>query len=267
MSSRTPPTVERIRPLLLQAFLRIHHTPVDRPPRPFSYETDRFAFANETVWNYVEGEVRPQAEREPVKARRYTHHCFVMVRAALQFWKFARFEPNAAPLPEKELIRRVRQVSRRPVWMPILEETKRIVFPGFKNLREISAFAAGLFQDHMGAAWPVYFRPGNSPITIPVSAKAKAKLNGQILQDLQAGYPTLLWLYNFPSLNINHTVLVYHAAQDDGRVRYRVYDPNYADAPKELQFDSSTRTFTFEPTFYFKGGSVTPRAVYRGFFE
>jgi hypothetical protein len=267
MSSRTPPAVDRIKPLLLQALFRIHYTPVDGPPRPFCYETDRFAFANETVWNYVEGEVRPDAEREPAEARRYTHHCFVMVRAALQFWKFARFEPESAPLASEELIRRIRQLCRRPVWMPILAENERMVFPGFKNLREISASAAGLFQDHMGAAWPVYFRPGNSPITIPVSAKAKARLNDEILRDLQAGYPTLLWLYNFPSLSINHTVLVYHAAQEEGRVRYQVYDPTYADVPKELQFDLATRTFTFEPTFYFKGGSVTPRAIYRGFFE
>jgi hypothetical protein len=267
MSSRTPLATDRLKPLLLQAFLRIHHTPTEPPPRAFCYETDRFAFANETVWNYVEGEVRPQSEREKAEVRRYTHHCFVMVRAALQFWKFARFEADEAALSNDELALCIRQVCRRSVWMPVVPEEERIVFPGFKNMREISASAAGVFQDNMGAAWPVYFRPGNSPITFPVSAKAKARLNGEMLRDLQAGYPTLLWLYNFPSLSINHTVLVYQATQEEGRVRYQVYDPNYADAPKELQFDSATRTFTFEPTFYFKGGSVTPRAVYRGFFE
>jgi len=267
MSSRTQIASDGLKPLLLQALFRIHYTPTESPPRPFCYETDRFAFANETVWNYVEGEVRPQTEREPATVRRYTHHCFVMVRAALQFWKFARFESAGAPLPNDELARRIRQVCARHVWLPPLPDTERIVFPGFGNLREISASAAGIFQDNMGAAWPVYFRIGNSPITFPVSGKAKTRLNGEMLRDLEAGYPTLLWLYNFPSLSINHTVLVYQATHEQDCVRYQVYDPNYADAPKELRFDSATQTFTFEPTFYFKGGSVTPRAVYRGFFE
>jgi hypothetical protein len=254
-------------PLLLQAFFRIHHTPVEPLDRPFCYETDRFAFANETVWNYVEGEVRPQSEREPATERPYTRHCFVMVRAALQFLKFARFDSAAAPLPNDELIRRIRQVCARHVWLPPLPHEQRIIFPGFGSLREISASAAGVFQAHIGKWWPIYYRPGNFPICIPVSRKAKTRLNRQILQDLEMGYPTLLWLYNFPSLSINHTVLVYKAAREPDRIRYRVYDPNDANDPKELQFHPATQTFTFEPTFYFKGGSVTPRAIYRGFFE
>jgi hypothetical protein len=267
MSSRTQNAAFPLRPVLLQALFRIHHTPAQSLERSFCFETDRFAFANETVWNYVAGEVRPQDEREPAGARRYTHHCFVMVRAALQFLKFARFDPSSAPLSNEALAQRIRQVSARPVWMPPLSRQQQIVFPGFANLREASASAPGIFQDHMGAAWPIYFRPGNFPICLPVSDKAKAQLNDQMLRDLAVGYPTLLWLYNFPSLNINHTVLVYQATREGDAVRYQVYDPNYADVPKELVFHLETRTFTFEPTFYFKGGPVTPRAVYRGLFE
>ncbi len=267
MSARTQNASSFLSPLLLQAFFRIHHTPAQPLERPFRFETDRFAFANETVWNYVDGEVRPNSERAPAKARPYTRHCFVMVRAALQFLKFARFAPNEKPLAEDELTRRIRRVCARQVWRPALPQEQRIIFPGYGNLREISAAVAGRFQDHIGAAWPVYFRPGNFPITFSVSAEARARLHAEMQQDLRAGYPTLLWLYNFPSLNINHTVLVYSAEMEEGLVRYQVYDPNYADTPKELQYHPATQTFTFEPTFYFKGGSVTPRAVYRGFFE
>ena len=267
MSSRPPAAPESLTPFLLQAFLRRHHSPLKPLDRPFDFETDRFAFANETVWNYVEGEVRPQDEREPSAERRYTRRCFVVARAALQFRKFARFDSGARPLDPHTLARRIRQVCRRPAWMPALAHTERIVFPGFPNLREISASAAGVFQDHMGAAWPVYFRPGNYPITFAVPGAAKTRLNAQILQDLEQGYPTIVWLYNFPSLDINHTVLVYKATSEGRLIRYQVYDPNYVDAPKELQFDAATETFRFEPTFYFKGGSVTTRAVYRGFFE
>lgn len=254
-------------PLLLQVLFRVHHTPSQSLAPRFNYERDRFAFANETHWNYVAGEVRPQAERAPAAEKRYTRHCFVMVRAALQFLKFARFEAGGEPLPPDEMARRVRRVCRRPVWMPALPEARRIVFPGYPHLHAASAAVPGIFQDHIGKWWPIYWRPGNFPICLPVSGEAKSRLNNQMLQDLDAGYPTLLWIYNFPSLSVNHTIFVYEAIREPDRIRYRVYDPNYADAPKELQYEPATQTFTFEPTFYFKGGSVTPRAVYRGFFE
>jgi hypothetical protein len=267
MPAGTQKTAVPLRPLLLQALFRIHHTPDEPLDRPFCFSTDRFAFANETVWNYVAGEVRPQDEREPAAERRYTRHCFVMVRAALQFLKFARFQAGGTPPSHDVLVQRIRRVCRRPVWLPPLSAEQRIVFSGYGSLREISASVPGLFQDHMGAAWPIYIRPGNFPICLPVSGQAKARLNDQMLRDLEKGYPTLLWLYNFPTLTINHTVLVYQASSEQNRIRYQVYDPNYADAPKELQYDVATQQFTFEPTFYFKGGTVTPRAIYRGFFE
>jgi hypothetical protein len=253
-------------PLFLQAFFRIHHTPAEVVPRRFSIKTDSFAFANDSYWNFVRGQGR-QAECDRAKMRRYTNHCFVMVRAAMQFWKFARFDATSAPLPHDQLAQRIRQVCARSVWLPPLPREKRIVFPGFENLYEVSTSAPGLFQDNIGAAWRIYLRVGNFPVCLPVPGRQKARLNREMLQDLEAGYPTILWLYNFPSLNINHTVLVYQATPEEGNVRYLAYDPNYTDVPKELLFDAAKQTFTLEPTFYFKGGSVTPRAIYRGFFE
>ena len=54
-------------------------------------------------------------------------------------------------------------------------------------------------------------------------------------------------------------------ARREGKVyRYTVYDPNYADAPKRLTFDAVTPTFSYQPTFFFTGGEVTARAIYRG---
>jgi len=269
MSSRTqvPAAPDGLSPLLLQAFFRIHHTPTQPVDHPFCRETDRFAFANETLWNFVREKAIPSGQSESTERRRYTRYCFVMVRAVLQFWKFARFDPNGSPLAETELARNIRRVCRRPVWMPSLPREQRIVFPGYPNLYEISYAAPGVFQRHIGNWWTIYFRPGNFPVCLPVSNQAKARLNDQMLRDLKAGYPTLLWLYNFPSLSINHAVLVYEAKHEPDRIRYKLYDPNYAELARELQYEPTTQTYIFGPTFYFKGGTVTPRAIYRGFFE
>ena len=241
-----------------------YESPAAPAPRPFRYDTDTFSFANETVWNYVNGSVQSESSHPRDRKRDYTRRCFVVTRAAIQFWKFARFDPGAAPLPRDQLAARIRDVTKRSVWLPALPPRERTVFPGYASLREISAADPGIFQANIGLGWPVYFRAGNMPIVAPVYRETEARLNDEIFHDLQLNWPTLVWLYNFPSLNMNHVVVVISGEREQGRFHYQVYDPNYSAAPKKLDYDAATRTFSYQPTFYFKGGTVEARAIYRG---
>jgi hypothetical protein len=236
-------------------------------PSPFRYDTDTFSFANETVWNYANGTVQSGSPQTQAKKRDYTRRCFVVTRAAVQFWKFARFDPKAPPLPHDRLAERIREVTSRDVWLPALPHEQRIVFPGYANLREISAADPSIFQANIGLGWPVYFRVGNMPIVAPVYRETEARLNEEIFHGLQKKEPTIVWLYNFPSLKINHVVVVIRGEHDGDHYHYRVYDPNYTDRPKKLEFDAGSRTFSYQPTFYFKGGPVEARAIYRGVFQ
>ena len=249
--------------LLVLPALRAYEPPTETASHPFNFKTDTFAFANETVWNYVGGTVQSESSQKEAK-RDYTRHCFVVTRAAQQFWKFARFDPNAKPLSTDELADRIRQVTGRSAWLPALSGKDRVVLPGYRNLREISAAVPGVFQANIGEGWPIYFRAGMMPIVAPVYREIEAQLNDEILADLQKNYPTIIWLYNFPSLNINHAVLIFSGQRSHGHVSYLVYDPNYSNGPKKLDYDVATRTFFYQPTFYFKGGPVSARAVYRG---
>ncbi|HEV3271109.1 MAG TPA: hypothetical protein VGZ93_02915 [Candidatus Methylacidiphilales bacterium] len=250
--------------LLPLTALSAYEPPATPAPRPFRYDTDTFAFANETVWNYVNGSVEPESSRPQAKKRDYTRRCFVVTRAAVQFWKFARFDPGTPPLSREKLAARIREVTERSVWLPALPPARRIVFPGYANLREISTADPGVFQANIGLGWPVYFRAGNMPIIAPVYRETEARLNDEIFRDLQMHWPTIVWLYNFPSLNINHVVVVVAGERDHGKFHYQVYDPNYTGSPKKLDYDANTRTFSYQPTFYFKGGTVEARAIYRG---
>jgi hypothetical protein len=182
----------------------------------------------------------------------------------VQFWKFARFDPDGAPLSNDQLAERIRLVTARSVWMPALAPAQRIVFPGYANLRGISAANPSIFQANIGLGWPVYFRAGNMPIVVPIGRDTESELNGEIFHDLQMNYPTIVWLYNFPSLDINHVLVVIAGRHEDRTYHYQVYDPNYTDGPKNLDYDEASRTFSYQRTFYFKGGPVTARAIYRG---
>ena len=252
--------------LLAPTLLRAYEPPSAPAPRPFRYETDSFAFANETVWNYVDGTVQA-GSGGAARKREYTRRCFVVTRAAVQFWKFARFDLDTPPLPTDQLARRIREVTARSVWLPPLPPQQRIVFPGFASLRTLSAANPEIFQANIGLGWPVYFRAGNAPIAMPLSPATEATLNDQIIHDLAMNYPTIVWLYRFPSLAINHVVVVISGHRDGAHYHYLVYDPNYTDGPKKLEFDAKTQTFSYQPTFYFKGGDVDARAVYRGVFQ
>ncbi len=231
MFARTPLAFVLLIFLLAVPALPAYEAPNGPALRSFRYDTDTFSFANETVWNYVGGTVQTESSR--ARKREYTRHCFVVTRGAVQFWKFARFDPAGKPLSREELAARIRQVTERSVWLPALAPAQRVVFPGYANLRAASAAEPGVFQANIGLGWPVYFRAGNMPIVIPVSRSTEARLNGEIGRDLQENEPTIVWLYNFPSLKINHVVVVFAGKRDHDLFQYTVYDPNYADGPKK----------------------------------
>ena len=249
-------------PLFFPLAARAYEPPAALAPRPFVYPDDTFAFKNETIWNYVNG--RPQTETRAQGQREYTGRCMVLARASVQFWKFARFAPAAAPLPADQLAIRIRQVCARPVWLPALAPRDRIVIPGYANLREASAKMTNVFQANIGLGWPFYFRAGNIVIASWVSRAMEDRLNAEIDHDLQMNTPTIIWVYRFPSLKMNHVVVVYTGRRDASGYHYLVYDTNYHDAAKHLDYDPQTRTFSFEPVYYFKGGPVTVRSIYRG---
>ena len=124
----------------------------------FNYNRDTLSFANWTVFTYENGRIVSHKNKF---GHHYSRRCFVMTRAVEQFYKFARFEPNASRLNEDELHKRIRSVTRIPPWHDPLPPEKRIVIPGYPNLRGLSAANTRLVQGNIGLGWVVYLRPGN----------------------------------------------------------------------------------------------------------
>ena len=87
----------------------------------FRFNRDTFAFANQTVFEYHEGHASLR-KASATKKDAYNRHCFVMSRTAMQFKKFARFEPQNKPLDDASLAARVRDVTRQAAWAKPLPE-------------------------------------------------------------------------------------------------------------------------------------------------
>jgi len=232
----------------------------------FSFERDTFAFQNATVLKYKNG--RPTLERRSTPddpSSQYSRACFVMTRAAMQFRKFALLDPHGVPLSDKELAARIRKVTRRAPWHQALPENQRVIFPGHANLRELSKARAHVFQENLGSGFATYFRPGNFRMFFQHSPKYQEKMHANLEAALARGDLFVGYLSTYPKLSINHCVLFY--ARKPGHTgseteRYLVYDPNHAEAPRELTWSPGERAFAYQKDIDFVGGFVRVYQVY-----
>ena len=228
-------------------------TSVGAIPPSFHFDRDTFAFANMTVFEYENGIAHLRRGAE-AKQRRYTRRCFVLSRTAIQFHKFARFDPHAAPLDDRALAQRIRMVTRRPAWREPLPENERVVFPGYADLREMSKAHGLLLQETVGHGWPTYWRPGNYRMFFVQSRGYQGQTHAKLEAALARGELFALYLTTLPQkLSINHAVLVFAKEKSDssGRDNYLVYDSNHPEKPRHLWWSERDRAFGFEKAWDF----------------
>lgn len=238
----------------------------DVPASEFAFKRDTLAFVNSTVFDYSEGQARVRKnidEREKKKA--YTRRCFVMSRAAMQFRKFARFDPHGAPLNDKDLASRIRAVTRTPPWRAAWPAGKRIVFPAYPNLRAMSEARVRVLQENIGLGWPTYWRLGNTRMFYKHDEKYQEKTHANLDATLARGDTFVAYLSDYPHFLINHSVLVYDRkpARPGSKIeKYLCYDPNHPEAPRELRWSSSMRVFNYQKDEEFAGGFTRVYQVY-----
>jgi hypothetical protein len=230
--------------------------------RPFDFHTDTFAYGNDLVWEYhfdAHGKWVHE-RREPPSD--YTHHCFVVARSARQFFENATFAPDQPVADEKTYRRLISRVVSVDPSHP-LPDAKRIVIPGYANLREFSAGQEHLLKDECGGAWQSYFQRGHWRMVWPFSRAHQKRTAEQLLADLRENRPPVVHVVRFPQLTINHSVLIFGATESEKEIAFSVYDPNKPDSPKTLNFDRATQTFDFAGNDYWPGGRVDIYEIYR----
>ncbi len=232
--------------------------------RGFDFDRDTFAYANETKWSYaVDPATGCQVSTPRVPEPDYTLHCFVVARAARQFWLHAHFDPSL-PEPDAAMCRQLilTVVSRSAQTASPAE--RKVLIPGYRGLREFSQAQEALLKAHCGGAWRSYFQRGNWRMTFPFSRGHQASEAARLTTALRQGKPLVVHALRFPQLTINHAVLLFGAVETAGGISFQAYDPNVPEREVPLTFDRATRTFSLPPLHYFAGGRVDVYEIYRG---
>lgn len=232
------------------------------PARVFEFGRDTFAYPHELVWKYnfdpVTGAMSVcKAEPPPT----YYHRCFVLVRATRQFFYHARFEPEL-PRADVETYRSlIRQIVRRDVRKRCLE-TERIVVPGFDGLRALSRDHEPLLKAQCGAPWESYFLRSHWRMIFPVPTWYREMMVKKLKESLPRRGLTLVHLFRFPKITINHGIALFGYAESEASVEFDAYDPNIPENPVKLVFDKQRREFTFAPNRYWGGGPLKVMEIY-----
>jgi hypothetical protein len=228
----------------------------------FGFPADTFAFANETVWEYA---VEPASGRVRWWKREVTPpwslRCGTMARAVRQFHEHARFDaaaPVAAPAEYARLVTAVLDTDpRRP-------GDRSIVIPGYADLRSFSAAHEAVVKTAMAGPWQTYLQRGNWRMIFPFTAGHQARQATRLRDEVRNGRLPIVHVLRYPSLVINHLVLLYAVEETPAELRFLAYDPNVAGEPVSLTWDRAARLFSFATTAYFPGGPVRAYEVYDG---
>jgi len=237
-----------------------------KTPRRFEFARDSFAFANELLWEY---QFDAATGKTTFSRRRpkpdYALRCFVLTRAARQFLCHARFDANQKVASDeiyRQLIRKV--VLRNPRVSCDLEN--KIVIPGFASLREFSAAREKMLKAECGGAWRSYFLRSHWRMVFPISRGHQKRSADNLFAAVQKNFSPIIHLVKFPSLTINHGMVLFDAAETEGGFEFFAYDPNNPGKPVRLKFDRAAEKFFLPANSYWAGGELNIIEIYSGWF-
>ena len=239
--------------------------PAENPVRRFCFERDSFAFHHELVWKYhfdpVTGAMTTyKAEPPPT----YYHRCFVLVRATRLFFDYAKFAPEL-PAADLETYRGlVKKIIASNPRRQCADEN-RIVIPGFDGLRSFSQAHEYLLKAECGEAWESYFLRSHWRMIFKVYGRFQEKMAEKLKRSLQNRGVSLVHLFRFPHITINHGITLYGFTESAEKIEFTAYDPNIPEHPVLLVYEKQRRRFTFAPNIYWGGGVLSVMEIYCAF--
>lgn len=237
-------------------------TATANPPRTFQFERDTFAFPHELVWKYhFDPRTGAMTAGKADPPPSYYHRCFVMVRAVRQFFYHARFDPNLPAADTATYQKLIRDVVSRDVRKPCGDE-ERVTIPGFDGLRAFSRAHEPLLKGGCGAAWESYFLRSHWRMIFPVMPWHAAWMAKKLKASLPRRILTLVHLWRFPHITINHGIALYGYTESEQGIEFEGYDPNIPEQPVKLVYERKRWRFTFAASRYWGGGPLKVMEIY-----
>jgi hypothetical protein len=214
------------------------------PAAVLRFGEDTFAFPNdERSWN-------------PGKKDLYANYCFVMTRGVVQFFKFARFEPERPKVPPDAYMELVEQVTARGPWEDALPPAARVAIPGYRNLWELSREEPAAVKAGLNARFWTWVHWTNWRVTLPVTGGHQEGVAAEILAELREGRPVQMLITNWPVPEVNHAVVAYEYHLREAEVEFTVYDPNDPARAGLISFQRDARQFWATRLFHTRPGKL-----------
>jgi hypothetical protein len=241
--------------LLLTLAAACSSVPV-RPAAPaaaapgFAVGQDTFAFPNMI------------RSRDPGRPDLYANYCFVMARGVRLFHSFARFDPAPPPLDRAGYLDRLHLVLAHAPWEPAPPPDDRVVIPGYRNLHDFSRDHEALVKEALGGRFWTLVHWTNWRVVLPVSGRQQERVADEIAGEINAGRPVQLLVTNWPTPELNHTVVAYAYRATDAGVDFTVYDPNDPAEPGTITFDRAARRFWATRVYDTRPGEIRAFRMY-----
>jgi hypothetical protein len=234
--------------------------------RRFEFARDSFAFANELLWEYKFDAAAGKtvfSKREPKPD--YAHRCFVLTGAARKFLYHARFDASQKIADDETYRRLIGEVVARNPRIPCKPENQ-IVIPGFASLREFSAAREKLLKAGCGGAWRSYVLRSHWRMVFPISREHQKRTAENLLNATRNNFSPIIHLVKFPSLTINHGMILFDVVETENDFEFSAYDPNDPEKPACLKFARAKKKFFLPANSYWAGGELNIIEIYRGWF-
>ncbi|HEY1169740.1 MAG TPA: hypothetical protein VGH19_00095 [Verrucomicrobiae bacterium] len=235
--------------------------PVVLNGRKFDFARDTFSYPNELVWVYYRDKDSGEflhSKQDPVPE--YTHHCFVVARAAKQFFVHAEFKPQYLKVSDEEyrtLVQRIRNSDPRKG--PGLE---RVLIPGYADLKSFSRDHEAMLKAECGPAWLSYTQRGHWRMIMPLNGSQREKNAQKLTESVRMNGIAVAHVVTFPKLKINHAVVIYDYVKTAEGMDFTAYDSNNPKAPVVIRYNSTTKQFNFPETNYYEGGELDVYEVF-----
>ena len=86
----------------------------------------------------------------------------------------------------------------------------------------------------------------------------------QLKQSLHERGVSLVHLFRFPRITINHGIALFGAIESDADIQFDGYDPNIPEHPVKLVYERVSRTFFYPSNHYWGGGKLNVYEIYKG---